>query len=199
MTSLLSVATAVSCFVNLLLFIAIPRMGGISRELFNPQKPNFEYSNLPQELPRHLTPTTQVFHDPDSAFAIDDDAKWATIVPHRRGFIRLGADGTPFSIATYHQLHCLNTVRFAYRVARDGLFKTPHDRDIAFVHANHCFDVLRQTLLCKADTTVWPVGSSNETAVERRCGNPGQVMDFVRGNQAFWEGVPYKTEDAVSM
>ncbi|KAJ7174877.1 hypothetical protein C8R46DRAFT_892265, partial [Mycena filopes] len=133
------------------------------------------------------------------AFPIADDAKWATIVPHHRGFIRLGSSGVPFSIATYHQLHCINTVRFAYRVARDGLFQTAHAREDAFHHANHCVNVLRQALLCKADTTIWAAGEAeNATVVTRRCGNSAQVMDFVRENQAFWEGVPYGIEDAVN-
>ncbi|KAJ7344026.1 hypothetical protein DFH08DRAFT_871634 [Mycena albidolilacea] len=193
----LALATALSCFFNSLLFITVWRITGPSKELFSPQEPNIQYAKQPQEVPGRFSPTTDIVQDPDSAFAIDDDAKWATIVPHSRGFIRLGQDGVPFSIAIYHQLHCVNTVRFAYRVARDGLFKKAHDRDVAFDHANHCFDLLRQTLLCKADTTLLPLGSSNETTVQtRRCGNPAQIMDFVRKNQAFWTGIPYRTDDA---
>ncbi|KAJ7274750.1 hypothetical protein C8J57DRAFT_1312680 [Mycena rebaudengoi] len=186
----LSLATALSFFLNFLLFITVWRITGASKELFSPQEPNFQYVKQPQEVPGRFSPTTRVMQDPDSAFAINDDAKWATIVPHRRGFIRLGPDGVPFSIAIYHQLHCMNTVRFAYRVARDGLFKSAHNRDVAFVHANHCFDLLRQTLLCKADATLLPLRSSNETTVARRCGNPAQIMDFVHKNQAFWSGNP---------
>ncbi|KAJ7019565.1 hypothetical protein C8F04DRAFT_1195607 [Mycena alexandri] len=193
----LPLATALSCFFNLLLFIKVWRTTTAPKELFNPQEPNFQYAKQPQELPGRFNPTTRVMQHPDSGFAIDDDAKWATIVPHSRGFIRLGSDGIPFSIGIYHQLHCMNTVRFAYRVARDGLFKTAHARDVAFDHANHCFDLLRQTLLCKADTTLLPLASINDTTFTRRCGNPAQIMDFVHNNQAFWNGIPYNTDDAL--
>lgn len=132
-----------------------------------------------------------VFEAPDTHYPLDDDRIWASIVPPKRGFLRLGPDGTPFSLALYHQLHCVNGIRFAYVASRDGLFKTEKMRAESFGHVNHCFDVLRQSLMCKADTTLMLVGASNTTSVTRRCRDWTQVRDFVGSNHAFWRDVPY--------
>ncbi|KAJ7227601.1 hypothetical protein B0H12DRAFT_1148897 [Mycena haematopus] len=130
-----------------------------------------------------------VMQTPDTEYPVSHDHKWATIVPPRLGFIRLGPSGTPYSIAMFHQLHCVNGIRFAYRGARDGLFKTPEALAKSFGHANHCFDILRHGVLCRADTTL---RAANETAVVRQCGaDHAQVREYVTSNQAFWEGIPF--------
>ncbi|KAJ7457393.1 hypothetical protein FB451DRAFT_1047445, partial [Mycena latifolia] len=152
------------------------------------------YSYNPTEVPGQFSPAAMAIEAPDSAYPIGDNLKWASILPEKRGFIRLGPAGTPFSIALYHQLHCVNGIRYVYVAARDGLFKTPEDRSASIGHANHCFDVLRQSLLCKADTTLMPVGRSNATTIVRRSRNWSQVREFVRSNQGFWKGIPYSTE-----
>ncbi|KAJ7232234.1 hypothetical protein C8J57DRAFT_1383889 [Mycena rebaudengoi] len=192
----LSLATALSFFLNFLLFITVWRITGASKELFSPQEPNFQYVKQPQEVPGRFSPTTRVMQDPDSAFAINDDAKWATIVPHRRGFIRLGPDGVPFSIAIYHQLHCIEHRSLWRTASREMGCSSQHTIAMLLLSTRTiCFDLLRQTLLCKADATLLPLRSSNETTVARRCGNPAQIMDFVHKNQAFWSGIPYRTDD----
>ncbi|KAJ7884738.1 hypothetical protein B0H13DRAFT_1554537, partial [Mycena leptocephala] len=111
-------------------------------------------------------------------YPIEDDKKWATIVPRGRGFIRLGSNGVPFSTSLYHQLHCMS------RHSRDS-------RVASFAHSNHCFDVLRQSLLCKADTTLSVMGASNQTAITRRCRDWSQVRKFVDDNLEFWRDIPF--------
>ncbi|KAJ7737935.1 hypothetical protein B0H16DRAFT_1325623, partial [Mycena metata] len=127
----------------------------------------------------------------DVRYPIEDDKKWATIVPRGRGFIRLGSNGLPFSTSLYHQLHCINGVRFAYVTALKGLFKTEEARVASFAHSNHCFDELRQSLLCKADTTLSVMGASNQTAITRRCRDWSQVRKFVDDNLEFWRDIPF--------
>ncbi|KAJ7901278.1 hypothetical protein B0H13DRAFT_1622150 [Mycena leptocephala] len=124
-----------------------------------------------------LSPAAMTFEAPDVRYPIEDDRKWATIVPRGRGFIRLGSNGVPFSTSLYHQLHCINGTEEA-RVA-------------SFAHSNHCFDVLRQSLLCKADTTLSVVGASNQTAITRRCRDWSQVRKFVDDNLEFWRDIPF--------
>lgn len=129
-------------------------------------------------------------------YPLTDDQRWGSIVPPKRGFIRLGPEGTPFAISLYHQLHCINGVRFAYVAARDGLFKRPVDRNAAFQHVNHCFDVLRQSLLCKADTTLIPTKSHNQTNAIRHCRDWAQVREFVDKNHKFWRDIPFASTGA---
>ncbi|KAJ6590667.1 hypothetical protein DFH09DRAFT_908723, partial [Mycena vulgaris] len=151
------------------------------------------YSFTPLEVPGSFSSAVKPMEVPDTQYPIVDHHKWASIVPMKRGFIRLGRDGHPFSIALYHQLHCVNALRFTYVTARDGQFKTEEQRSGAFGHANHCLDVLRHSVLCKADTTLLPVGSS-EASVVRRCRNSAQVLEYVYNNQGFWNGIPYTME-----
>ncbi|KAJ7203063.1 hypothetical protein GGX14DRAFT_399032 [Mycena pura] len=199
MTPLLTIATAVSCALNVLLMLHVWQLSTISREL-SPQAPNFKYTYPPREISAPIGRTTLAMQAPDRAFAIHDDAAWAALVPYKRGFVRLGPHGVPFSPAVYHQLHCINMVRWAYRGTRDGVFKTADAHVTAFGHANHCFDLLRQSVLCKADTTLMPVPAASArsdetgTAVVRRCRNAAQILEFAQGNQAFWDGIPYTVD-----
>ncbi|KAJ6483142.1 hypothetical protein C8R45DRAFT_1148874, partial [Mycena sanguinolenta] len=151
------------------------------------------YTPQPLEVPASFSPSQMVMQLPDTEYPISNDRKWATIVPPQLGFIRLGPQGTPFSIAMFHQLHCVNAVRFAYRGTRDGIFKTPEARAKSFAHANHCFDLLRHAVLCSADTTLT---RANETAAPRHCkADHAQVREYVASNQAFWEGVPFQKNE----
>ncbi|KAJ7696865.1 hypothetical protein B0H14DRAFT_3039904 [Mycena olivaceomarginata] len=106
---------------------------------------NFEYTHLPLEVPASFSPSTMVMQTPDIDYPVSDDRKWATVVPPHLGFIRLGPDGTPFSIAMFHQLHC-----------------TPEALAKSFGHANHCFDILRHGVCSR-------VGTGNGTEVVRQC------------------------------
>ncbi|KAJ7456212.1 hypothetical protein FB451DRAFT_1512682 [Mycena latifolia] len=151
------------------------------------------YPFIPGEIPSNIRTAALTFEAPDSQYPLNDDDKWGSIVPSQRGFVRLGADGAPWAVAAYHQAHCINGVRFAYVAARDGLFKTEKARAGAFAHVNHCFDVLRQSILCRADTTLMPVGVANETQapVTRRCRDFAQVREYIHSNHEFWRGVSY--------
>ncbi|KAJ6517138.1 hypothetical protein DFH09DRAFT_1195510 [Mycena vulgaris] len=180
--------TAISTLLNVGLF---RRVLEVSHGFTGYKRHNSEYSYEPRELPGYFRRAALTFEAPDSQYPLDDDEKWASIVAPQRGFIRLGSGGTPFALAMYHQLHCVNGVRFSYVAARDGLFKTEKARAAAFAHVNHCFDVLRQSLLCKADTTLMPVGAANQTGVTRRCRDWEQVREYVDSNHAFWQDVAF--------
>ncbi|KAF7358520.1 hypothetical protein MVEN_00902900 [Mycena venus] len=163
----------------------------VSHKLSGPQRHNFEYSYKPGEVPGYFRPAAMTFEAPDTQYPLDDDLKWGSIVAPKRGFIRHGSEGAPISISLYHQLHCVNGIRFAYVATRDGLFKTEKARAASFAHVNHCFDLLRQSLLCKADTTLIPVNASSQAGVTRRCRDWEQVRRFVDENHDFWRDIPY--------
>ncbi|KAJ7457453.1 hypothetical protein FB451DRAFT_1274931 [Mycena latifolia] len=187
---LLLVLTVLSTALNVGL---LRRVWEVSRGLSGVGRHNTEYPFIPGEIPDNFRTAALTFEAPDSQYPLDDDRKYATIVPSERGFIRLGAEGAPWAVAAYHQAHCVNGIRFAYVASRDGLFKTEKARAGAFAHVNHCFDVLRQSILCRADTTLIPVGAANQTQapVTRRCRDFAQVREYIDSNHKFWKGVPY--------
>ncbi|KDR77491.1 hypothetical protein GALMADRAFT_65711, partial [Galerina marginata CBS 339.88] len=130
-------------------------------------------------------------------FSLIDDEEWAETLPGKRGFVRLGPKGRPFGVALYHQLHCVNALRYAYTVARDGLVTDPEIMKSKFAHDNHCFQFLRQSILCGADNSLIMVDQSNQSlshagfGAKHRCRNWAQLRRFVLDNQAKWEGLSF--------
>ncbi|KAJ4474871.1 hypothetical protein J3R30DRAFT_618178 [Lentinula aciculospora] len=165
--------------------------GEVSHGILSYREHNYDYgSMIPVQVPGSYGPATMTLQNDNETYALTDDRKWGAIVPPKGGFIRLGPIGTPFSITMYHQLHCVNGIRFSYVAARDGLFKHTKDREGAFLHVNHCFDVLRQSLLCKADTTLIPLDHDKQHT--RRCRDWTAVRAFVDDNQRFWADIPFQ-------
>ncbi|KAI0855709.1 hypothetical protein F4860DRAFT_495537 [Xylaria cubensis] len=93
------------------------------------------------------------------------ETAWNSIIPTGRGFVH-HSQLAPFisNIAVFHQLHCLHAIIVAYY---DALTRAPTtssndipDFDnttatrIAPFHIRHCFDYLRQALMCAADTNL---------------------------------------------
>lgn len=131
-------------------------------------------------------------------FSLIDDTAWAETMPGHRGFVRLGREGRSFGVSAYHQLHCINALRFDYTVARDGLVTDAAALSAKLGHDSHCFQFVRQAILCKADDTLVPINNEgNQTlssagfGVTHRCRNWARVRDFVLQNDAKWAGIPY--------
>jgi len=56
-----------------------------------------------------------------------------------------------YGISMYHQLHCLNTIRKSFY--REKFYPgIPDDR--FYFHKNHCFDFLRQAIMCHGDVSM---------------------------------------------
>jgi hypothetical protein len=77
--------------------------------------------------------------------------EWIWTGPIGDHAIRLGEDQHAFTIAMYHQLHCLRQIRES--LAR-GDFARMHP--VAKGHMHHCFNYLQQWMLCAADVTLEP-------------------------------------------
>jgi hypothetical protein len=84
-------------------------------------------------------------------------------------------EGEIYSVAMYHQLHCLARIRKQHWIFKDGIVtgETGMARTFAgrmdSTHAQHCFDYLRQSILCSGDMTLeWPKqdGPSSGAAVD---------------------------------
>jgi len=86
---------------------------------------------------------------------------WDSLIPNGLGYVH----GNPLSssnlsvISAFHQLHCLYTLRRAYYSTTSG----GEDFDFGLDrgrHAGHCFEYLRQSLMCAADATIEPAGEA---------------------------------------
>lgn len=94
--------------------------------------------------------------------------------------------GQIYSVAMFHQLHCLAQIRQAHWIlldglatGDDGLARSYAGRDGSHVH--HCLDYLRQSIICAGDMTLeWPKqdGPGQGIAVDG-WGVPHQCRDYV--------------------
>ncbi|KAE9388249.1 hypothetical protein BT96DRAFT_1074737 [Gymnopus androsaceus JB14] len=76
-----------------------------------------------------------------------DVAEWDTLslLPEGFGRVRLGPESRTFVLTYYHQLHCLRGIQNSFLDPDD-----PHRFPSEPEHLHHCFNYLRQTLLCEA-------------------------------------------------
>ncbi|KAA8644989.1 uncharacterized protein ATNIH1004_009200 [Aspergillus tanneri] len=56
-----------------------------------------------------------------------------------------------YGLGVYHQLHCLNRIRKTFYKEKFYADEDPH---MIEVHKNHCFDVIRQALMCHGDISL---------------------------------------------
>lgn len=56
-----------------------------------------------------------------------------------------------YGLAVYHQMHCLNHIRKTFHVEQ---FFPNTSREMVLFHKNHCFDMLRQAIMCHADIAI---------------------------------------------
>lgn len=80
---------------------------------------------------------------------LDKEAQleWLYNSPPGTGSVRLGAENRTFFVSMFHELHCLRGLR-ASLAGDEGIFDSSH--------MHHCFNYLRQLILCQADLTLEP-------------------------------------------
>ncbi|KAK3648387.1 hypothetical protein LTR56_007504 [Elasticomyces elasticus] len=140
------------------------------------------------------------------------DEAWSLMAPLGDGFILLpnstapGAYDLPlgqstsrgqiYDISVFHQLHCLANIRrhmFAIdaildrndRLEIDSLALKPHDD-----HVYHCFDYIRQALMCAGDMTIeWPRTETDGSrfavdgwGITHECKDWSAIMEFMEQN-----------------
>ncbi|KIJ30116.1 hypothetical protein M422DRAFT_96479, partial [Sphaerobolus stellatus SS14] len=144
--------------------------------------------DIPDRIPLDVQEAALVFK-PNTRFSLVNDKSWSFMVASKEGFLRLGPNGRPFATSFNHQLHCVNAVRFDYTVARDGLVTDEKELKAKLGHINHCFQFLRQSILCKADNTLVPLEKYNGSIVlngfggpPHRCRDWAQIRHFVENN-----------------
>ncbi|KAK4695118.1 hypothetical protein P7C71_g2573, partial [Lecanoromycetidae sp. Uapishka_2] len=101
-------------------------------------------------------------------------------------------------LAVFHEIHCVNMLRVGYYAALNGNLADmqhvhDHNKRPDPHHLRHCFDYLRQSLMCMADTNLEPVdfalGGVTGWSFERTCRDFEAVKEWAEVNRAWDEDV----------
>ncbi|OOO05259.1 Protein of unknown function DUF3328 [Aspergillus oryzae] len=123
---------------------------------------------------------------------------WDELMPIGRGFVNINNDtalpdqpGLDQSlpqqramISVFHQLHCIYMTREGYYAAREGNLD-----QVYAAHLMHCWDYLRQAIMCHADTTLeWIPAPPNDKGstgwgVEHTCGDFDAIARWAEDNR----------------
>ena len=137
-------------------------------------------NDFPSTLPINLDIVEMEFYESER-YVINDTFShrlWDSTNSESGGFIRLGPDMRVFSVAMFHQLHCISRLQQGLK-HNDGSHGQYH-------HIQHCLNYLRQLFLCSADTTLEPGdvlyhakgGDKDGTSFTRECRDWSAVYDF---------------------
>ncbi|MDI1485618.1 MAG: hypothetical protein OHK93_003807 [Ramalina farinacea] len=118
----------------------------------------------------------------------ETNAAWDAMFPTGVGFVKHPEISPELSgIAVFHELHCVNMLRVGYYAALNGNIAEmqhihDHNKRPDPHHLRHCFDYLRQSLICNADTNLEPVdfelGGVTGWKFERTCRNFDKVKEW---------------------
>lgn len=131
--------------------------------------------------PRSFTPAiplmSVVFQKTEKS---EEGSRWHDDTPVGRGFVNIShpeiyglppgikspAGPDSYSVAMFHQIHCLKMIYIEYRSLQKGASTaashTTREKDHSHHHGGetyhllHCFDILYQSLLCAGDMTIEP-------------------------------------------
>ncbi|KAE9384789.1 hypothetical protein BT96DRAFT_868700 [Gymnopus androsaceus JB14] len=142
-------------------------------------------------LPTMLQTTNTVFEVKNSLPISGPNAAthWQSIYPPGYGFVRLGTESRLLCVAMFHELHCIEKMRI--------FLDDPTNREVGFLHQQHCMNYLRQIFLCKADMTLEPLLNGDIDRrnlvmksgmdIERSCVNWKDIYDAVGDNYLNWK------------
>ncbi|KAF9527832.1 hypothetical protein CPB83DRAFT_855692 [Crepidotus variabilis] len=126
-----------------------------------------------------------VFED-NEHYGIHAVDEWETLTPSGHGWVVLGAERRAYAVSMYHQLHCLDGMR--YDLTQSKIGKQPTKQILG--HANHCYNYLRQELLCHSDLTLERAGANvTGSKVSHVCRDWVQIRDYMEKNHR--ENVDY--------
>ncbi|PMB73678.1 hypothetical protein BM221_001102 [Beauveria bassiana] len=128
----------------------------------------------------------------------ESETAWNALMPVGRGFVVIKNDTVipdqpglnqsvveqKAMVSVFHQLHCLYMTREGYYSALAG--KTGQ---VSSAHLMHCFDYLRQTIMCFADTTLeWLPAPPRDTGstgwgFEHKCRDFDAISRWVEDNR----------------
>ncbi|KAI0115753.1 hypothetical protein GGR51DRAFT_361467 [Nemania sp. FL0031] len=144
--------------------------------------------------------------------SVENQLLWDSLVPIGRGFVNISnpqdyglLPGIPtdegidrFSVAMYHQLHCLDALRHQYwRLIK--AMSTPMSDDVRQEtvrkmlrdnHAQHCFAYIAESIMCSGDLTIeWAKVESDGSrkqvdgwGVPHKCKDPEAIRAWMIAN-----------------
>ncbi|KAK8055069.1 hypothetical protein PG993_000296, partial [Apiospora rasikravindrae] len=110
-------------------------------------------------------------------------AAWLSLIPKGQGVVRLPLpndfNNGLWNIAAYHTLHCLFTMRESFFTFYNMAIKPEALKagNPAYIlkHGRHCFEYIRQALMCNPDLSLEPVeevtGRLIQWGFKRQCKN----------------------------
>ncbi|KAK2017114.1 hypothetical protein LZ32DRAFT_39060 [Colletotrichum eremochloae] len=134
------------------------------------------------------------------------DEAWASLLPKEGGFFKHPTLAPQKScMAVFHQLHCLDMIRQTLYEARPDFVahshndtnareshadhETAHDHNHShdMYHIGHCFDLVRQSILCRPDLTIEvgdpAIGGVTGFGTEHQCVDWQQLMEWMRDHE----------------
>ncbi|KAJ3508464.1 hypothetical protein NMY22_g16608 [Coprinellus aureogranulatus] len=111
-----------------------------------------DHANFPRDIPLHIQDAVMVF-EPTDLYGVHDVGQWESLSAGS-GWVKLPTpvDERPYAVSMYHQLHCLNFLRYDLTQSKKGVRPTA----AVLGHANHCYNYLRMGILCSVDLTLEP-------------------------------------------
>ncbi|EIN05095.1 hypothetical protein PUNSTDRAFT_107391 [Punctularia strigosozonata HHB-11173 SS5] len=180
--------------VLLILALNISMMLRVVLRSMNAKLSMHKYSYVGEDYPLwypiEVGPVAMTFEE-TGRFALQGpvaDAEWDTlrVINTHEGFVRLGPDNRMFSVAMFHELHCVSDVfRVALVDAEDPRAKEHHFQ--------HCLNYLRQLFLCSADATLEPYDfmerdfERDRGGFTRECRDWSAVYEASARNWDWWE------------
>ena len=114
------------------------------------------------------------------------EPSWDSLLPKGLGYVSSAdTDHNVSTIGAFHQLHCLYTLRRIYyatvaesqEAAQEEHTLASFDNGVERTeHADHCFEYLRQALMCNADSSLEPF--EGRQAAFPGMGFPRQCQDY---------------------
>ncbi|KAK3935494.1 hypothetical protein QBC46DRAFT_397396 [Diplogelasinospora grovesii] len=122
---------------------------------------------------------------------------WTALIPKGKGFVAVNETNLPdlprldkskpsqiAMVTTFHQLHCLYMTRAGYFAAKSGNLD-----EVNIPHLMHCWDYLRQGIMCSADTTLeWLEGEDESGSTgwgyQHTCKDFGAIYAWTEANRA---------------
>ncbi|KAK4182493.1 hypothetical protein QBC35DRAFT_395877 [Podospora australis] len=101
-----------------------------------------------------VTKAWSIYGLPHSGFvhlSQDEILQYPGLIPNQHVVATGGNIDNVYMISAFHGLHCLQSLQRAFAIVTDN--STNGNYEFA-LHANHCFNYLRQVVLCAADFTL---------------------------------------------
>ncbi|KAI1477886.1 hypothetical protein F4774DRAFT_388028 [Daldinia eschscholtzii] len=137
-------------------------------------------------------------------FSDETRKKWLSLVPKGLGYLEIKNpqeyDNLPTQLDSYpdqfvvtssmtHQLHCLYSIAEAYSALTSDTNRVPKETPW---HLTHCFDYLRQSIMCCGDValegeqTTFPDGFDGSDGWDAKhvCKNYDEVYEYLESNRA---------------